>query len=217
MKVRGVVVIALKLIRDWINGPQNLAPPSTTNAGLPSSGSENDGFSITTQDVVDTTLDFVPIAGGVKDIYRGLENDDGWQVAMGVGFIILDVATLGGSSLVKGVVKTGAKVGGSVIAKNAAKSSKNVINIAEGGISRIQNAANRINKPIHLVGSRANGTSNAFSDFDYVIEGINSRQWSKIKNSLPGAPSRVDNLPRRIDLFRGPLNPNKPYITIYPN
>ncbi len=95
--------------------------------------------------------------------------------------------------------------------------SKNIMNVAEGGIPRIQNAANRINKPIHLVGSRANGTSRALSDFDYVIEGINNRQWRKIKNSLPGAPSRIDNLPRRIDLFRGPLDPSKPHITIYPN
>ncbi len=99
----------------------------------------------------------------------------------------------------------------------AAKASTNAIKIAEGGIPRIQNAANRIGRPIHLVGSRASGTARATSDFDYVIEGINSKQWSKIKNSLPGAPSRIDNLPRRIDLFRGLLDPTKPHITIYPH
>ena len=91
-----------------------------------------------------------------------------------------------------------------------------VVNVAEGGLQRIQNAANRINQPIHLVGSRANGTAKSMSDFDYVIEGINSKNWDKIKNSLPGAPSRIDNLPRRIDLFRSPLDKSKPYITINP-
>jgi hypothetical protein len=41
---------------------------------------------------------------------------------MGAGFLVLDVATLGSSSLVKGAVKTGVKAGGRSLAKGAAKS-----------------------------------------------------------------------------------------------
>ena len=88
--------------------------------------------------------------------------------------------------------------------------------MSKSELLRIENAATRINKPINVIGSRATGRAGAYSDWDYVIEGINSRNWSTIKNSLPGARSVLDNTPRNIDLFRGPLDPTKPYITIYP-
>ena len=83
---------------------------------------------------------------------------------------------------------------------------------------RIQNAANRIGRPITVVGSRAAGKAGPYSDWDYVIEkGLNSKEWSKIKNSIPGAKSFIDNTPRRIDIFDGNINRSKPYIKIYPN
>lgn len=89
-------------------------------------------------------------------------------------------------------------------------------NITGSEAIRIQNAATRINKPISLVGSRASGTAGANSDWDYVIEGLNNSAWKQIKNSLPGARSVLDNTPRNIDVFNGPLNPNLPNITFYP-
>ena len=85
-----------------------------------------------------------------------------------------------------------------------------------GEIKRIENAATRIGKEIHLVGSRARGQAKAFSDWDYVIEGINHQTWNKIKNSLPGSKSLLDNTPKNIDLFRGKLDRTKPHITFYP-
>jgi len=91
-----------------------------------------------------------------------------------------------------------------------------VENVAEGGVTRIQNAANRINKPVTLVGSRAGGTAGPASDFDYVIEGLTSNGFDKIKNSLPGARSTMDNLPRRIDIFKGKVDQSKPFITVNP-
>jgi RHS repeat-associated protein len=99
-------------------------------------------------------------------------------------------------------VKEGFKIGG-----------KSFLTASE--LLRIQNAANRIGKPINVVGSRASGTAKAASDWDYVIENINSKEWNAIKNSLPGAPSRIDNLPRMIDIFKK-LDASKPYITITP-
>jgi len=64
---------------------------------------------------------FVLLVGGVKDIYLGIRDGDGWQVAVGSGSIVLDVVTLGSASILKGAVKTGIKAGRKVIAKSAAK------------------------------------------------------------------------------------------------
>ena len=83
-------------------------------------------------------------------------------------------------------------------------------------VSRIENAATRIGRPINVVGSRASGTAGAYSDWDYIIEGVNRKTWNKIKNSLPGAKSVLDNTPGNIDRIKAPLNPTKPHITIYP-
>ena len=88
-------------------------------------------------------------------------------------------------------------------------------NISPSEYARIQNAATRIGKPIDVVGSRAAGTAKTTSDWDYVIEGINRRQWNQIKNSLPGARSVMDNSPRMIDIFKT-LQPGRPAIRIYP-
>lgn len=88
--------------------------------------------------------------------------------------------------------------------------------LSSGNYLRIQNAATRINKPIVVVGSRANGTAHAYSDWDYVIQELNSKNWNTIKNSLPGARSVLDNSPRNIDIFKGTLDVTKPHIIIKP-
>lgn len=103
----------------------------------------------------------------------------------------------------------------------AAKGGANLVDdaasvISKGDYLRIQNAATKINKPITVVGSRASGTAKAYSDWDYVISGLNSRNWSTIKNSLPGSRSILDNTPRNIDIFKGPLDVTKPHIIINP-
>jgi hypothetical protein len=94
---------------------------------------------------------------------------------------------------------------------------KTTINfLSKADYTRIKNAAIKINKEIHLVGSRANGTSKFTSDWDYVIEEISSKDWSKIKNSLPGSSNWADNIPSNIDLFTGALNKSRPFITFTP-
>lgn len=111
------------------------------------------------------------------------------------------------------------------IAKAELAAEKQVL--STGDLLRIENAATRINKPITVVGSRAiegrvqngiNTLTGKVSDWDYIIEGglKNSREWSKIKNSLPGAKSSFDNIPNMIDIHKGPIDLTKPYITIYP-
>ncbi len=97
---------------------------------------------------------------------------------------------------------------------DASKTSTNVL--SKGDLLRIENAATRINKPITVVGSRAKGTAGAYSDWDYVIPELNSKNWSTIKNSLPGSRSVLDNTPSNIDIFKGSLDPTKPHIIINP-
>lgn len=69
---------------------------------------------------------------------------------------------------------------------------------------------------IRIVGNRASRKARTYSDWDYVIEGINRKSWNNIKNSLPGPKSVLDNTPRNIDLFKGPLDPKRPHTTINP-
>ncbi len=89
--------------------------------------------------------------------------------------------------------------------------------ITPGQMTRIQNAANRINKPITIVGSRAKGTAGAYSDWDYIIPGLTSKEWTKIKGLLPGSKSIMDNTPANIDIFKGQnVNPLGPFITVHP-
>lgn len=88
--------------------------------------------------------------------------------------------------------------------------------ISEGDMKRIQNASNRIQKPITIVGSRARGTATPASDWDYVIDRLTNGEWKKIKNSLPGAKSSADNLPRQIDILSTPLDPTKSNIPVKP-
>lgn len=114
-----------------------------------------------------------------------------------------------------------AKALGGTLARNTVSSAENGIIkserdlITRGEYQRIENAATRINKPITLVGSRASGKAKAYSDWDYVIEDMSNKEWKAVRNSLPGSPSRIDNMPRMIDIFKQ-LDPSKPHFTIYP-
>ncbi len=108
------------------------------------------GFNITAEDVLDTALDFVPIVGGAKDIYKGIRDGDGWMVALGVGSIIADVFTLGGSSIAKGAIKTGIKAGGRVLSKKALTNKQ-----------LVQKAANLANRNVRNIRSTARGTGTA--------------------------------------------------------
>ncbi|QMU69865.1 nucleotidyltransferase domain-containing protein [Streptacidiphilus sp. P02-A3a] len=81
-------------------------------------------------------------------------------------------------------------------------------------IARIQNAANRIGKPISVVGSRATGAAGPTSDWDFVIEGINSRVRHSVASSLPSADVTL-GVGARQDIFSN-LIPELPYITFNP-
>lgn len=99
----------------------------------------------------------------------------------------------------------------------------NLSNISGSVMARIQNAANRIGKPISLVGSRTLGprtdaNPKGFgheSDWDYVITGINSRTRHSVSSSLPMGDVTL-GVGRRQDIFTGPLDTTRPHITFYP-
>ncbi|WDF70452.1 DUF6443 domain-containing protein [Sphingobacterium oryzagri] len=75
----------------------------------------------TAAEVADIVTDFIPIVGSTKDIYNGFKEGDGWQVAMGVGFLIFDVGTLGTGTIIKGALKQGAKAVVREVAEREAK------------------------------------------------------------------------------------------------
>src|SRR5690606_1310835 len=63
---------------------QGIASPT---GFMPNDGLDNSSHGITSEDVMDTVLDFVPIAGGLKDIYKGIRDGNGWQIGLGSGGI----------------------------------------------------------------------------------------------------------------------------------
>ncbi|MBX9784362.1 MAG: hypothetical protein K2X48_13815 [Chitinophagaceae bacterium] len=86
------------------------------------SATKSSGFMNFLKKAADVVTDFVPIVGSIKDIYQGVRDGNGWQVAAGIGGLILDVATLGTASVVKGAAKTAVKQGIKTFAKQQIKS-----------------------------------------------------------------------------------------------
>lgn len=171
---------------------------------VPNDGLDDQNFNITAEDVLDTALDFVPIAGGIKDIYRGIQSGNGWMVALGAGSIVLDVFTLGGSSLAKGAIKTGLKVGGRTLFKKGATlgSVKLLTQGAKAlhkhhvfpqqfrkwfstrGINNIDDYAVTISQSTHLKGVHGKGLGN--------LPGRWNQRWIDFIKSNPNAsPSEI--------------------------
>ncbi|TDO28697.1 hypothetical protein BC659_0777 [Sediminibacterium goheungense] len=71
--------------------------------------------------VADVGLDFVPIAGGARDIYRGVRDGNWVQAGIGALSIVADIFTFGGSSVAKGIIKNAVKEGIELATKNTVK------------------------------------------------------------------------------------------------
>ena len=152
-------------------------------------------------------------------LFNGLVSREVDAIARPIGETIVEYAATHASGVALGkVLNWGAKGVASLFGKGGGgvATSIGTNSLTASEYLRIENAATRINMPINVVGSRASGTATAYSDWDYIIEGINKQKWNKIKNSLPGARSVLDNTPRNIDLIKEPLDRTKPFITIYP-
>jgi len=141
------------------------------------------------EDVLDTVLDFVPIVGGGKDIYQGIQDGNGWMVALGVGSIILDVGTLGGSSIVKGLAKTGIKAGGRSLTKKVAKSALKKGASKTTAFRSIGAAAKKVFNPKNFKGVSAsflnkNGISNIHAfKADFLGTTKNLRLFDVVKHT----------------------------------
>lgn len=78
---------------------------------------------------------------------------------------------------------------------------------------QIQQVAVRYGVSITLVGSRAAGTSNRASDFDYVII-ASHRVRNSAKHYLPRGPRVSEG--GGIDIFSEPLDVTRPHIVFFP-
>ncbi|MFV0665572.1 RHS repeat-associated core domain-containing protein [Denitromonas sp.] len=98
--------------------------------------------------------------------------------------------------------------------------------ISPQSATRIQNAANRTNQVIIVVGSRASNNANSMSDWDYIMNG-NSRQRGSASSSVPRGASNVGGGGNGsgIDVFQAynplipgytPLNPQQPFVIFSP-
>lgn len=87
-------------------------------------------------------------------------------------------------------------------------------NMSGADAAKIQATADRIGKPVHVVGSRASGTAGPESDWDYVVTGANSKIKDKIKWMAPSGVRTGQG--KGLDIFTGPLNEDLPYITFHP-
>lgn len=92
----------------------------------------------------------------------------------------------------------------------------NLENLTAGEIARIQNAANRTGTEISVVGSRARGTANPNSDWDYVLPpGTRGSTRHSLSSSLPEGPRSLGE-PRNLEFFVEPLDTARPFITFTP-
>ena len=96
--------------------------------------------------------------------------------------------------------------------------------MSHGDALRIQNAATSKGVTITVVGSRASGTSNRFSDWDYILGGANSSRRHGVKNSIPRGHSGGE-YNSGIDFFQNytpgipgysKLRPDDPHVIFVP-
>ncbi|MEW2214795.1 polymorphic toxin-type HINT domain-containing protein [Streptomyces globisporus] len=100
---------------------------------------------------------------------------------------------------------------------------------SQAGISpndarRIQNAADKAGQPVIVVGSRANGSANSASDWDYILSGPSRSRHSQ-QSSLPRGTGDGEGSGRGRDFWQNynpsrpdyaELDPSKPYVVFEP-
>jgi hypothetical protein len=93
-------------------------------------------------------------------------------------------------------------------------------NLTPNQIARIQAIADKRGVEINVVGSRAGGTADAASDWDYIINGGNARARNSALYELPKNPNatKAGDMRPGSEILRGfQVDPNRPYITFTPS
>ncbi len=93
-------------------------------------------------------------------------------------------------------------------------------NLSSAATQRIQNAANRTQQEITVIGSRASGKASSISDWDYIMSGKSSQRHSA-RSSVPRGTQggEINSMGNEtgIDVWQN-YNPNAPnYSTLNPN
>lgn len=88
-------------------------------------------------------------------------------------------------------------------------------NISRADAQRIQNAADRKNQVIVVIGSRARGTAGPNSDWDYVMPGASNKTKHSLSSSLPTGDKPGIDQPRQLDIVDG-YDPSWPHIIFTP-
>lgn len=78
----------------------------------------------------------------------------------------------------------GGTIRGTSLLRSAKPASRTLGFITEAQASTMQRIANKRDVTIEVIGSRARGNANKFSDWDYVITGGNSRARNKAFNEI---------------------------------
>lgn len=140
----------------------------------------------------------------------------GTGMALMAGGIALSLAPEAAPLLAFGLgaqgVSDGMPLGFNVAVGGGAK----LTNLAFGDAMRIQNAANRTQLSITVVGSRARGTAGPMSDWDYVVPaGTPGRRIHSLRSSLPEG-SRGLGEARNLEIDATDLWIGQPFITFRP-
>ena len=152
---------------------------------------------------------------GLLGRYRSvtLESSTAYNIGNAIGNI--SAYALIAVDVVNTPFSPGPDVGLAGAARLTAGGGARVESLTASEITRIQNAANRTQTEINLVGSRASGITHAGSDWDYLIN-ANSQIRGSVKSSLPGAGNVGEGIKSTVDIFQGTLNTSKPFITFTP-
>lgn len=141
--------------------------------------------------------------------------------------VVADVSAYGATAGILGNVPTVIGVGAATVETGTAMATGTIApsplvgggasleNISAQEAQRIQNAANRIEQTVSLVGSRAAGTATAASDWDYVVN-ANASTRNSVSRSLPGAGNLQEGVRPNIDVFKGQVDKSRPYIEFNP-
>ena len=86
--------------------------------------------------------------------------------------------------------------------------------IQAGDAARIQSVASRTRQTITVIGSRANGTATASSDWDYVLSGPSKARHSA-ERFLPRGPLGSGS-GKGIDVVPGSVDPSRPHVIFNP-